>query len=241
MRLAVFADCHGNLGALTACAGHLASLGLDQVRIVNLGDYVDYGPRPNETIAFLRGMAPLAVLRGNHEQAMLFDEDARFASARGVASVRHTRAQLDGPSWEFINAFPEGSLTLEDARGRRILLVHGDLGDCHWGRMDEAEMLQDKYRSYDFVLSGHTHVPHFREVFYPDPDPARRFRKKTLFLNPGSVGQPRNHCPHAQYLTLDTADETVSFHKVPYDIAAEQAHFGPEVDPFYRERLRAGL
>lgn len=241
MKLAVFADCHANLGALEACACHLASLALPDVQIVLLGDYVDYGPRPNEVVAFLQAMKPLVVLRGNHEKAVYGGEEDRFSSSRGIASVEWTRAQLNTATWDFLNCHDQGFLELADEAERRMLFIHGDRSDPFWGKMTDEEMRSEQYRDYDFVFSGHSHVPHYREVFYRAEDPARRNKKKTIFLNPGSVGQPRNLCPAAQYLTIDTATEVVTFHKVPYGIEAEQALYGPGLDDFYRARLEFGI
>jgi diadenosine tetraphosphatase ApaH/serine/threonine PP2A family protein phosphatase len=42
------------------------------------------------------------------------------------------------------------------------------------------------------------------------------------FLNPGSVGQPRNHDPRAAYALLDTDAGTVRFERVEYDVARTQ-------------------
>ena len=35
-------------------------------------------------------------------------------------------------------------------------------------------------------------------VFYKVDDPLMRNKKKVIFINPGSVGQPRNHNPHVR-------------------------------------------
>jgi diadenosine tetraphosphatase ApaH/serine/threonine PP2A family protein phosphatase len=43
-----------------------------------------------------------------------------------------------------------------------------------------------------------------------------------FFLNPGSVGQPRDGDPRASYALLDSDRGRVSFHRVGYDIAATQ-------------------
>ena len=59
----------------------------------------------------------------------------------------------------------------------------------------------------DIIVGGHTHHP------------MARHSGKTLFLNPGSVGQPRNWKPGAAYAVLDTLDTSVEFARVPYDIA----------------------
>jgi diadenosine tetraphosphatase ApaH/serine/threonine PP2A family protein phosphatase len=42
------------------------------------------------------------------------------------------------------------------------------------------------------------------------------------FLNPGSVGQPRNQDPRAAYAILDTDASTVLFKRIEYDIAQTQ-------------------
>lgn len=241
MRLAVFADIHANLSALSACFEHFASRRSSDARIAILGDYIDYGPRPNETIEFIQGMKPDYVLQGNHESAMLRDESPHFSTERGLAASRYTRTQLNTQSMAFIEEFVKTSLVVEDESGRRLLLVHGDLSDERWGSMPRQEMENERYQAFDFVISGHTHVPHLHESYFSYPRPKTRNTRKTVFLNPGSVGQPRNHCRHAQYLTLDTATEEYGFHKVPYDIDHEQGLFPVEIDPFYRDRLSAGI
>jgi diadenosine tetraphosphatase ApaH/serine/threonine PP2A family protein phosphatase len=41
-----------------------------------------------------------------------------------------------------------------------------------------------------------------------------------LILNPGGAGQPRDGDPRAPYMLYDEGAATISFHRVPYDIAA---------------------
>ena len=66
------------------------------------------------------------------------------------------------------------------------------------------------------------------------------FTEKVVFINPGSVGQPRNHNPKAQYAILDT-EKGVSLISVPYDVKFEQSLYNDQVDPFYSERLTNGV
>ncbi len=94
---------------------------------------------------------------------------------------------------------------------------------------------------YDYVFSGHSHMPHFIEIFYEADAPHRRNRKKTIFINPGSVGQPRNLNPMAQCVVLDTETEKVVYEKIPYDIEKEQASYHGQVDDFYKGRLEVGV
>jgi diadenosine tetraphosphatase ApaH/serine/threonine PP2A family protein phosphatase len=43
-----------------------------------------------------------------------------------------------------------------------------------------------------------------------------------MFLNPGSVGQPRDGNPQASYAILDTDAMTWELHRVPYPIEITQ-------------------
>ena len=43
-----------------------------------------------------------------------------------------------------------------------------------------------------------------------------------FFVNPGSVGQPRDGDPRAAYATYDDEDRAVTFRRVEYDIGATQ-------------------
>ena len=48
MRIALMADIHANRRAFEACLDHARALRVD--RLVFLGDYVGYGPEPNEVV-----------------------------------------------------------------------------------------------------------------------------------------------------------------------------------------------
>ena len=101
--------------------------------------------------------------------------------------------------------------------------------------MPVEEMNDACYESFDFVFSGHTHVPHLRYVF------DKKTGRKTVFVNPGSVGQPRNCNPLAQYAVVDLENYAVSFEGVSYDIVKEQELFNEELHSYYRERLSKGI
>ena len=81
--------------------------------------------------------------------------------------------------------------------------MHGSIEEVFW----ESIVPEEKhigYEKYDFVISGHSHRSHVFSEFYYDNNEIMRNEKKTVFLNPGSVGQPRNHNPRAQYAIWDT-------------------------------------
>jgi diadenosine tetraphosphatase ApaH/serine/threonine PP2A family protein phosphatase len=70
---------------------------------------------------------------------------------------------------------------------------------------------------------------------------AYRNKKRTIFINPGSVGQPRNHNPYAQYGILDIESGNYEHRCVWYDVKEEQKLFIDSVDKFYKDRLTLGI
>ena len=68
-----------------------------------------------------------------------------------------------------------------------------------------------------------------------------RNKHAVLFINPGSVGQPRNHHAEAQYAIVDTDTKAVNMRSVKYDVEKAMNFFGNDVDRFYRDRLKNGI
>jgi diadenosine tetraphosphatase ApaH/serine/threonine PP2A family protein phosphatase len=46
--------------------------------------------------------------------------------------------------------------------------------------------------------------------------------EESFIVNPGSVGQPRDNNPNAAFAIYDTESRTVTFRRVPYDVARTQ-------------------
>lgn len=242
MKLLILSDIHGNQAALQAVLNYID--GLYQIDYcVLLGDVIDYGMHSNEVVQILRNMKyPLACnILGNHEQAILAQDYDMFSSERGRQCAQYTRSALNAQTWEYIRNTMEDSGWAEFMlEGKKFLAVHGSLADIYWKSIRPGLDLTE-YQMYDYVFSGHSHLPHFMEVFYEVDDPKRRNKKKTVFINPGSVGQPRNLNPMAQCVILDTETGKAVYEKVPYDIKKEQEAYKGQVDDFYRERLEAGV
>lgn len=242
MNVLVLSDIHGNQAALHAVLDHIDSTyQIDGCAL--LGDVIDYGMHSNEVVQILKDMKYSIVcnILGNHEQAVLTQDYDQFSSERGRRCARYTRSILNDRTWEYIRNTMAGSGQSEFMLGeKKCLAVHGSLTDIYWKSIVPGQDLSD-YRAYDYVFSGHSHLPHFMEVFYEADDPERRNRKKTVFINPGSVGQPRNLNPMAQCVVWNTETGNVIFEKIPYDITKEQEAYTGQVDDFYRKRLEAGV
>ena len=236
---------HG--GADVRSGGNSAD-GLGFAGIFLLGDLVDYGMQSNEVVSYVKddlaervGAPILASIWGNHERAVMTGDYARLSSERTVASAKYTASILTGASKLYIEAEMkrEGWAEVEVDQ-RHIYLVHGSGDDIYFGAV-LPEDVQGDYREYDLVLSGHTHFPHVFTRFYPCEDEALRNKKPTVFINPGSVGQPRNRNPLAQYAIWDSATGTAELHAVPYDVEQAMSLYHGQVDDFYRDRLARGV
>lgn len=242
----LLSDIHGNVSALDAVWKDCGEE--DFTGIILLGDCIDYGMRSNEVIQKLVDLSfhawkdrMIVNIWGNHEK-LLFDRDLeRLSSDRGRVMAKYTAKQISKQSLDYIctDMRQEGICEFE-IDGMRCLALHGSLNDCYWEAI-EPENVRGDYAGYDFVFSGHSHCSHVFTKFYPTGDSKLRYRKAVTFINPGSVGQPRNQNPNSQYAVLTLPSKQVELRTVGYDIEYEQSLFPAEIDAFYKNRLTLGI
>jgi diadenosine tetraphosphatase ApaH/serine/threonine PP2A family protein phosphatase len=223
MRVALFADIHSNLDALTACLSEAKERGAE--RYAFLGDLVGYGAEPGAVVDLVATYAArgAVVVRGNHDAAVLAGETDSMRDV-AAAAVEWTRGQLDARQRAFLQALP---LTVREGE---ILYVHAsaELPDQWIYVSDEYQAARSLAASGGarYVLSGHVHEPTLfytsaaeRPVpFVPVPGkaiPVPAHRRWLVIA--GSVGQPRDHNTAASWVMLDLERRTLTFHRVPYD------------------------
>lgn len=240
MNVLIMSDIHGNLDALNKMLERAGKY--DIQGCILLGDLIDYGMHSNEVLQTLQKLQYpiLCNIWGNHEQAISNGVYDRFSSDRGRVSAANTCQSLDENAWQYLSSMEQSGKKEFLCGGKRCLAIHGSEEEVYWKSITCEQELSG-YSQYDYVFSGHSHRPHFFERYYNAVDPERRNKKKTVFINPGSVGQPRNLNPMAQAVILNPGTEEVCYLKMPYDIAKEQSAFTEQVDPFYRERLEHGV
>lgn len=190
MRVLVVSDIHGNWEALRAVA---ACERAD--RVFCLGDIVDYGPRPVETVGWVREHAEVTV-RGNHDTAVALGVSCRSAPAFRRLSEetrRLTVPMLSEEDRRFLAGLPvRASIELD---GVRIELLHAAPADPLYQYLPASDV--DGWRravagiDADIVLVGHTHLPVVLEL------------GGKRMVNPGSVGLPRDGDPRACYAVLE--------------------------------------
>lgn len=243
MRLVFLSDIHANVTALQAVLDDIQNIGSFDSYVI-LGDLVNYGPRPNEVIEMVDQLSQKIIVNlwGNHEYSIFGGSLDRFATDRGRSVLQHTNSVLTNESRDYLDK----SMNHDGCKKciidyRPFLFIHGNLDDPYWGKFGIDNMIDERYAEFDFVISGHSHIPHYVEYFFPSNNKEYRNKKRTIFINPGSVGQPRNHNPFAQYGILDTVTGDYEHRSVWYDIEKEQALFDDRVDLFYKERIKLGV
>ena len=239
MRIALLSDIHGNLEAFCSVLKSIT----DIRHVVLLGDNIDYCPHSSEVVSLMMQMQDRIIcsIWGNHEKMILQNDFNSFDLERGVKCAINTMFSLSDDSVNYLNSsvINKGRAEFE-IEGKKCLAIHGSIEDDYWGTI-ELNSDFSGYCGYDFVFSGHSHIPHFFEVYYHSEDKRKRNRKKTVFINPGSVGQPRNLSPLAQFALLDIDSGEIEFRRIAYDIKKEQSAFSDAVDVFYKERLTFGV
>jgi putative phosphoesterase len=183
MRIAIISDIHGNMESLSVLKEPYDELWV-------LGDLVDYGPDPGAVVDFVRSRATV-VVRGNHDQAVGFNEDPRCSPPyREMAreTMDFTRSVLSPDQIDYLAHLP---LILErTVEGTRFVLCHAAPSDPLYKYVpaNSPQWEEEMGRvSADVLLVGHTHTPFFQYV------------GASLVVNPGSLGQPKTGATKACY------------------------------------------
>lgn len=239
-KILIISDIHGNYEAIKSVLDKAEKIGYD--RIVLLGDIIDYGQRSNEVIEILKQYEEKIIVNiwGNHERSICLDEYDRFSTERGITCAKHTKLLLNESSKSYINSLNKTGIEEFRLGKYNCLAVHGSLNDNYWKSIF-PDNTEGDYVKYDYVFSGHSHIPHCFSKYYTVNDKTHRNKKKTVFINPGSVGQPRNLNCNAAFAILQLDTGEVFLNNCEYDIEKEQRYFDMSIDLFYKERLSMGV
>jgi predicted phosphodiesterase len=212
----ILSDIHANLEALEAVLKD-AHGRYDQ--ILCLGDLVDYGADPNAIVEWTRAHVPV-IIRGNHDKACCGDDPLENYNPAARSSAMWTRTVLSPEHVAYVERLPRGPLRYED-----FDLVHGSPADEdeYLITTSEAEGARESIGA-PLTFFGHTHV---QGGFLVTRRAAKRIVPNSTLelepdhyylINPGSVGQPRDGDPRAAYAVYSSADRTVEYRRVEYDI-----------------------
>lgn len=230
MRALLLSDIHANLDALEAV---LASVPTYDV-VWNLGDAVGYGASPNEVIDRVQALNAISV-RGNHDRAcsgLLSLEEFNPVASR---AARWTQSKLTQPHIEWLQGLAHGPINPD---GPQVSCMHGsplDEDEYVLSMRDAWEPLHQSPTRINFF--GHTHLQggfatdgdmlfKLNPVYSTQDEPEEceiELRSSARYMiNPGSVGQPRDHDWRAACAIYDDARMSVTFLRIPYDVRCAQ-------------------
>jgi predicted phosphodiesterase len=245
LRALIVSDLHSNSEALRVVLNHVRRKRYDHV--ICLGDFVGYGAQPNQVLDVMRRIpAKRLYIRGNHDRVAAGLDDGNDFNFAARSAALWTKEHLSRPNRAFLQRLPLGPVQF------------GDLMLCHGSPYDEDEYVFSahhaamvfKTAAAPIILYGHTHLP---VIFSVDEegringesiessgtfrlDPSRRY-----LVNPGSVGQPRDHNPAASFAMYDSDRRIVQFFRVEYDLEkTRSAIIRAGLPPILADRLTYG-
>ena len=233
MRALIISDIHANLPALEA----VLAAETQHDSVWNLGDIVGYGANPNEVVDLARKLGGV-VVRGNHDRAcsgnLRFGEYFNFSQSASYA-VGWTEKTLSTENTKWLSRLHRGPVR---PLGRKVACVHGS----PW---DEDEYVLSKLDATTafratrarIIFCGHTHgqfgwSSNRRGLTFLKPSfqssagagcfemPLREGSR--YLLNPGSVGQPRDHDWRAAFAVYDDVQSLFTWYRVPYKVLTAQ-------------------
>ena len=230
MRIALISDIHSNLEALHAVLQNINKKDID--KIVGLGDIVGYGANPNEVIKLLQEIKADCI-QGNHDLHAVTLSKLDWFNQWAREALLWTNKQLTAENKEWLMKLP---LSFEITHGKnKLYAVHGsprdELYEYIYPTTDE-ETIREFFvqKKATVIAAGHTHLPDLKRI------------GANLFINPGSVGQPRNNDTRASYAIIDLEDiNFVSIEKIDYDIdTATKKIIKAGLPRYLAERLHLG-
>jgi putative phosphoesterase len=207
VKLALLSDIHGNAEALERALDAARDCGAE--RILCAGDCVGYYYEPARCLDLLDSWS-VEYVTGNHEEMLrqsLDDGDRgeevrrRYGSGLSIALRELTMDRL-----RRLTTLPSTrTIKFDDTT---VLLCHGSPWDVDTYVYPDAppdSLDRCAAAGTDVVVMGHTHYRF-----------ARRWGR-SLLINPGSVGQPRDRIPGAAWALLDTETGVCTLQTEAYD------------------------
>lgn len=217
MKYAILADVHANLEAFQAVLEHAKRQRCSHYAF--LGDFVGYCADPKACLDLVRAMSAPCV-KGNHDEYCTIDHPLEGFNPKAAKVIEWTRRQLTADDLQWLQDLPY-VLQFDG-----FTMVHATLDSPkRWNYVFDKFAADTSLarQKTDLCFFGHTHVP----IAFVRDTTVRggtfsRFRIETgkrYFINPGSVGQPRDNNPDAAYVIYNVDESTIELHRVPYDVA----------------------
>lgn len=210
-KIIVISDIHSNYEAFKAVWADIQTREYDA--IICLGDLVGYYTEPNEVVLLTKEIVDICVM-GNHDFALIEPEKLLYTTLQegAQAALDHNKEIVTEEVVEYIKTLPM-KVNVKTPHAT-LTLVHGDpltIFGYIYGVTDnifkQSIELALNQVDTDYLLVGHTHI----QGEYIDANGKR-------YINPGSVGQPRDRDNRAAYAIIDLEKKTHELIRVEYDL-----------------------
>ena len=217
MRIALLSDIHGNCLALETVLADIKQVKIDT--FVCLGDAIQGGPQPAETVSLLRDLACPTVM-GNSDDWLITGNSTESLTLLQNQVRSWTLSKLSKIDREFIARFPP-TIEIEVSKNKHLLCFHGSpqsYDDNILPTTSDTDLQKLLGNNLSFIYAGgHVHSQLLRRI------------DDTFYFRPGSVGRvyDRNRLkagfrldPWAEYAILTTTETqfSVEFRSVPIDV-----------------------
>jgi putative phosphoesterase len=195
--IAIISDIHGNFPALESVLKDMEQYHVEQ--IISLGDIAGYYPFINEVICKLKTKNVINII-GNHDRYMLDKIECPRSYSANVC-LNYQKKVITKENFKWL----KNSISKIDFDN--VSMVHGG-----WINNEDEYIfkVKDSYFegiNYKYFFCGHTHVQ--KKV---------TMKNQKFFINPGSVGQPRDGDCKAAYCLFDLIKKEVIFKRISYNI-----------------------
>ncbi len=232
MKYALFSDIHANAAALQSTLDRCRALCVD--KIINLGDVVGYGSRPNECCEMLRAHEVISIA-GNHDLAACGVFEPVYFQPEARRRMLWTRAVLSAGSRRYLESLPE-TLVIDNA----FVVVHGSLKSYSQYLLTEEAihqsfaLLKKNYPGLQACFFGHTHKAAAHELngegLHNFEAVEMKLNAESLYLiNPGSIGYPRYADSPLSFAVYDSSGKTVRFIRLDEEDGRLQRDMQPDI------------
>jgi len=222
-KIAIFGDVHSNIEALDSVLTDMRKIGI--TRFFCTGDVVGYGADPSACIQRLRRLNVLTV-KGNHDQYSAGGILPPNINSSAKKTILWTKRQLTTQESRWLLNLPTEQYESE------LGVTHSTFEpNQKWPYIFDSERAEISlyHQKVPLAFFGHTHDPMAfiqtknGHVLKQGFEFLRVEKVCRYFINPGSVGQPRDGNPRAAYAIYDPTKQTITLRRIEYDVKSAAA------------------
>lgn len=208
MKIAILSDIHSNIYAFRAVLNIIDKEKIKKVLIA--GDLMGYYYWPKEVIEICMNKDKFLCIKGNHEENFLraIQDDGYMLETTKIygSSYKIALKTLSSRHINWLKSLPSFLNIIIDSK--TFYITHQSLeGFDEYVYPDTSfNKLKKQIGNADYTVLGHTHYP----FIFAD--------NEKWLLNPGSVGQPRDHCASASFFIVDLKTNVIIPKRVNFEL-----------------------